>query len=214
MCYNLLLISVSVLLQGLPTCDMKVLKPFYTSEKDLLTAFSKGEKEAFIVIYERFWNRIFLIAYRGTRNKEVAEDLVQNLFLKLWEKRDILTINQLESYLVTSMKHSVIDYVQSQMVRNKYLDHLKVVAVSNEASTDKMVEESNLNALIEEGLTQLPEKSRSIFRMNRLDNWPVDKIAEKLNISEKAVQYHLTKSSKALRLYLKQAGLLILAMMQ
>jgi RNA polymerase sigma-70 factor (family 1) len=182
---------------------MKVLLPTYANDCELLEAFRKGEKEAFVVIYERFWNRIFLIAYRSIRNKEVAEDLVQNLFLKLWDKRDLLHINQLESYLHTSIRNSVIDYIHSQIVRTKYLDHLVATPPVEENNTDRLIALNDLSTLIEEGLTQLPEKSRSIFRMNRLDHSPVDEIARKLKISEKAVQYHLTKSLKVMRVYLK-----------
>jgi RNA polymerase sigma-70 factor (family 1) len=182
---------------------MKVLLPNYANDNDLLEAFQRGEKDAFIAIYERFWNRIFLIAYRSTRNKEVSEDLVQNLFLKLWDKRDLLHIKQIEAYLHSSIRNSVIDYVHSQVVRNKYLDYLKASPPTGENNTDHMMAVSDLSKQIEEGLTQLPEKSRSIFRMNRLDHSPVEEIAQKLKISEKAVQYHLTKSLKVMRVYLK-----------
>jgi len=182
---------------------MKVLSSSYANDNELLEAFQRGEKDAFIVIYERFWNRIFLIAYKSTRNKEVSEDLVQNLFLKLWDKRDLLHIKQIEAYLHSSIRNSVIDYIHSQVVRNKYLDYLKVSPSTGENNTDRMMAVSDLSKLIEEGLTQLPEKSRSIFRMNRLDHSPVEEIAQKLKISEKAVQYHLTKSLKVMRLYLK-----------
>ncbi|CAD5270315.1 MULTISPECIES: RNA polymerase sigma factor [unclassified Imperialibacter] len=182
---------------------MKVLSSSYANDNELLEAFQRGEKDAFIVIYERFWNRIFLIAYKSTRNKEVSEDLVQNLFLKLWDKRDLLHIKQIEAYLHSSIRNSVIDYIHSQVVRNKYLDYLKVSPPAGENNTDRMMAVSDLSKLIEEGLTQLPEKSRSIFRMNRLDHSPVEEIAQKLKISEKAVQYHLTKSLKVMRLYLK-----------
>ncbi|MEQ8685571.1 MAG: RNA polymerase sigma-70 factor [Imperialibacter sp.] len=182
---------------------MKVLSSSYANDNELLEAFQRGEKDAFIVIYERFWNRIFLIAYKSTRNKEVSEDLVQNLFLKLWDKRDLLHIKQIEAYLHSSIRNSAIDYIHSQLVRNKYLDYLKVSPPVNENNTDRMMAVSDLSNLIEEGLTQLPEKSRSIFRMNRLDHSPVEEIAQKLKISEKAVQYHLTKSLKVMRLYLK-----------
>ncbi|MEQ9376140.1 MAG: RNA polymerase sigma-70 factor [Imperialibacter sp.] len=182
---------------------MKVLSSNYANDNELLEAFQRGEKDAFIVIYERFWNRIFLIAYKSTRNKEVSEDLVQNLFLKLWDKRDLLHIKQIEAYLHSSIRNSAIDYIHSQVVRNKYLDYLKVSPPVNENNTDRMMAVSDLSKQIEEGLTQLPEKSRCIFRMNRLDHSPVEEIAQKLKISEKAVQYHLTKSLKVMRLYLK-----------
>jgi RNA polymerase sigma-70 factor (family 1) len=193
---------------------MKSLSSNYANDNDLLEAFQKGEKEAFIVIYERFWNRIFLIAYRSTKNREVSEDLVQNLFLKLWDKRDLLHIQQIEAYLHSSIRNSAIDYIHSQVVRNKYLDYLKMAAPIEENNTDRVMAVSDLSMLIEEGLTQLPEKSRNIFRMNRLDHSPVEEIAQKLKISEKAVQYHLTKSLKVMRLYLKSIIFTLLVFFQ
>jgi RNA polymerase sigma-70 factor (family 1) len=193
---------------------MKSLSSNYANDNDLLEAFQKGEKEAFIVIYERFWNRIFLIAYRSTKNREVSEDLVQNLFLKLWDKRDLLHIQQIEAYLHSSIRNSAIDYIHSQFVSNKYLDYLKMAAPIEENNTDRVMAVSDLSMLIEEGLTQLPEKSRNIFRMNRLDHSPVEEIAQKLKISEKAVQYHLTKSLKVMRLYLKSIIFTLLVFFQ
>ncbi len=182
---------------------MKISTKEYSNEDDLLSAFKRGEREAFIAVYEKYWEQIFLIAYRTTGRKDVAEDLVQNLFLKLWEKRGVLEIRSLGSYLYSSIKHSCLDYIQGQVVRNDYAQYQKSMSPDSEPTTERMVEASNLQERIEESLTRLPEKSRDVFKLNRIDQWPVDKIAEKLNISEKAVQYHITKSLKLMRVYLK-----------
>lgn len=174
------------------------------SNKILLDHFLKGDKKAFVEIYDRYWYKLFLSCYRRIKDKDVAEGLVQNLFLKLWEKRGVLLIDQLENYLFSSIRNATIDFLNKQMVADRYLDYQKLFASPGSNTTEEMVELNDLEEALEKGLKALSGKSEEIFRLYRLDHWSVEKIARHFNLSEKTVHYHLTRSQKFIRTYLQQ----------
>src|SRR5688500_3096063 len=111
--------------------------------KILLHRLLHGDEQAFIETYDRYWYKLFLSSYRRTRNKAVAEEIVQNLFLKLWEKRSTLSIGQLENYLFSSIRNATIDFLNRQMVADKYLDHQKAYFSLEGNTTEEMVELDN-----------------------------------------------------------------------
>lgn len=174
------------------------------NDDNLMERLREGDEKAFIEIYEKFWYRIFLIAYQRLREKEVARELVQNLFLKIWEKRASLQIRNIESYLFVSIRHTIIDHINTRLVVSHYHEYCSVFSALEEETTERMVAFDEVSDALEEGLNQLPEKSQQVFRLSRLNNWPIDKIARHLALSEKTVQYHLTRSLKFLRTYLKE----------
>jgi RNA polymerase sigma-70 factor (family 1) len=173
-------------------------------EEPLVDALKRGDKVAFNIVYEHSWYKLFLMAYQRIRQKEPAQELVQNLFMKLWEKRDTLEINDLEAYLYSAMRHAIIDYVRAQLVVHNYIQYRTSHFSDTEETTERMVALDDVSEALEAGITKLPEKSQEVFRLSRLNNWPTDKIATHLNLSEKTVQYHLTKSLKFLRTYLRE----------
>lgn len=181
---------------------MKLLKSY--SEGQLVNALKTGDEVAFNIVYERYWYRMFLLAYQRIHKKEPAQEMVQNLFMKLWEKRASLDITDLDGYLYGSMKHAVIDYIRAQLVASNYIQYRTTNFSNTEETTERMVALDDVSEALEAGITKLPEKSQQVFRLSRLNNWPTDKIASHLNLSEKTVQYHLTKSLKFLRTYLRE----------
>lgn len=179
-------------------------------DKVFLQRFLVGDEQAFTETYDRYWYGLYLSCYRKTKNKAVAEEIVQNLFLKLWEKRGTLEINQLENYLFSSVRNATIDYLNKQMVADKYLEYQKVFQSLQANTTEEMVGLNNLQEEIEKGLQALSGKSERIFRLHRMDNWPVEKIARHLNLTEKSVHYHLTRSGKFIRSYLQELTLCVI----
>jgi RNA polymerase sigma-70 factor (ECF subfamily) len=180
---------------------------------NLLNRFLQGDEHAFIEIYDRYWYRLFLSAYRRIRDKADAEELVQNLFLKLWEKRSILHIDHLENYLFSAIRHQTIDFLNKQMVADKYLEYQKIFAAQECSDTEEMMRYQDLEEALERGLRTLSGKSEKVFRLYKLNHWPIEKIASHLNLSEKTVHYHLTKSLKYIRHYLLESSLSLLILL-
>jgi RNA polymerase sigma-70 factor (ECF subfamily) len=175
-----------------------------TSEEEILKALRDGDEEAFLKIYETYWYQVFTIAYKRLGKKDVAQELTQDLFLKLWEKRSELKPQKIGNYLFVSIKNAVIDHINSGLVANKYIDFYKSYADQSSSITQNVVEFDDLSEAIEKGLLRLPVKTQEVFKLSRLDHWAPEKIARHLNLSEKTVGYHLTKSLKFMRTYLRE----------
>ncbi len=162
-----------------------------------------GDQGAFEYIYKTYWYKIFLVAYRKTKSKETAEELVQELFLNLWKKREYLEILQLENYLFSSIKYSIFAFYSSQSLENKYLESVRNKIEFENSGVEEAMAVNDINIAINKGLDTLPDKTRKVFHMSRFENLSVHEIAKKLKLSDKAVEYHLTKSLKVLKTLLK-----------
>jgi RNA polymerase sigma-70 factor (family 1) len=179
------------------------------SDEQLLVALKQGDENAFAEIFSRHWGKVYAIAYQKLRSQVLAEELVQDLFFTVWEKRNTLLINNLEPYLITSIKHRIISHIRSQVVERKYWDYYKNTFSHIESITEKDVEYNELVNALENGIDDLPEKSKQVFTLNRMQGRSVSEIATLLNVSEKAIEYHLTRSLKQLRLHLKDFILML-----
>lgn len=179
---------------------------FITSHNDNKNAkaFSDDDEGAFLKIYDEYWYKVFLIAYKRLGKRDVAEELTQDLFLKLWEKRHTLKPQNISSYLFVAIKNSVIDHIHSGIVADKYLHFYKSFGELSSTNTQNIVEFDDLSQAIEKGLLKLPTKTQQVFKLSRLESWSQDKIARHLHLSEKTVGYHLTKSLKFMRAYLRE----------
>lgn len=183
------------------------------TDLELLEAIRHDDEEAFTELFKRYWRKVHAMAYPRVRSEEVTAEIVQDLFITLWDKRASLVITHLHSYLYTAVKNKALNYIESQIVRENYWDYYKKFGLEQENVTQNAVEFDELMEAIENGIQRLPEKSKKVFRLNRLEGRSISEIANTLNLSEKAIQYHLTQSLKKLRLHLKDyivtAGLLL-----
>jgi RNA polymerase sigma-70 factor (family 1) len=173
------------------------------ADEILVKLLKVSDEEAFRQIYIRYWKPAYFGALKKTHNKQVAEELVQNIFLSLWEKRNSSNIEQLNSYLNTAVKYQVLNYIKSCIIKQKHVLLSKGRQEFVEEDGDSVLIMHELSAAIESAINQLPEKSRVIFRLSRFENLSIKEIAQLLSISEKVVEYHITKSLKVLRLQLK-----------
>ena len=173
------------------------------SDEELVSGLRNGHARAFEEIYQRYWYKLYGVAYQQTGTHEEAEELVQNLFESLWHRRDQLTIRHLPSYLVVSIKHLATNYVKSQITHRKYQEYLILHEIRQSFGTDEHVQFTDLSKAVDEAMKKLPEKSGEIFRLSRFEGQSVRAIADRMNLSEKAVEYHITRSLKVLKEQLK-----------
>lgn len=176
-----------------------------TSEhKNLISRLRDGDEEAFTTIYKEYWYKMFLVAYRKLENRELAEELVQEIFTRLWKERMRLRINNLDYYLFSSVRYEVIDHIRRQATKAVYENHLKAFSNFEDLNTENQIAFDDLVTTVYKGLDILAEKPREIFRLNRLEHWPVAKIAAHYNLSEKTIDYHLANATKFIRIYLNE----------
>ena len=155
-------------------------------------------------MYERYWYRVFALAYRKLKSRETAEELVQELFATLWHKRAQQTIAQLDHYLLVAINHRVLGHIRAYRIRTHYAAYCSNLVVETTQETEETLAATDLSAAFLRGVELLPEKSREVFRLSRLEHQSVEEIAAHLHVTPKAVEYHLTKSLKLLRTYLRE----------
>jgi RNA polymerase sigma-70 factor (ECF subfamily) len=170
-------------------------------EDELINLLQQDKLGAFREIYTRYWKQLYAEAYKRLKNKEMAEEIVQEVFTSLWHKRCALNIAQtLGGYLFTSISNLVIDQYRKDLVRARYKESFKLVYSETDNSTEDAILVKELEHTIENEVNSLPDKCRSVFELSRVEHKTNKEIAYELGISEKTVEHHITKALKHIRL--------------
>lgn len=180
------------------------------SDDELLKRIASDDEKAFEILFDRYWETAHCLAYARLRSKEVTQEIVHDLFLDFWQRRHALRIENFSHYLHVAVKYSTISYISQQLSRNKYFNDYKLQVTREEEATLRTVEYNELLKALEQGVKDLPEKTQDVFRLSRFEGRSISEIASQLNLSEKAIEYHITRSRKELRLYLKDFLVLLI----
>ena len=181
-------------------------------EKDLVAAMVAGNEDAFTEIYNRYWERLLSIAFNLTRNQVQAEEVTQEVFISLWDRRGDVEILSLGAYLATAVKFSVFKSIVRQRRRQEILkENYTTVLFDN---TEDKIYTRFLKEYIDGVVETLPEKCRLVFQYSRREGLSVGEVAKRLDISPKTAEAHLTKALKVIRLSLKGSGPLMLFLAQ
>jgi len=168
----------------------------------LLVLLSKGDEVAFTEIYNRFWQKLFAIAYNRLKQNQEAEDIVHDVFASLWVNRNKADIECLENYLATATKYMVLAKMKRKERERIYTDITQQAPVF-ELPVEASLHYKRILEIIKVEVEQLPEKCRLIFKYSRNQGMPVRQIAEVLSISPKTVENQLNKALKHLKLVTK-----------
>ncbi|MBD2757057.1 RNA polymerase sigma factor [Spirosoma validum] len=169
----------------------------------LLIRLRTGDEAAFREIYQRYWKKLYSVTRRKIDSLDVVEELIQDIFLKLWERRNELRIERLDAYLFTAVRYATINHIKSTLIHEKYADYAYAHLPEASSTTEEQMDLDELIEAVEKQLSDLPEKTRQIFRLNRLEYHSVKEISSHLKVPERTVEYHLSQAIKALRTYLR-----------
>lgn len=160
------------------------------SDNDIISHLQKGDETAFAELYHRYWLELYDAAYKRLKNKEQVEDIIQDVFLKLWIRRSELNIENPKSYLHTAIRFRVFNYLERDARSTAFFEPFTSLAFTSE-SADGNVLEKELISLIDSYIECLPRKRKEIFLLYTRDNLSTNEIASRLNISQKTVQNQL-----------------------
>ena len=158
------------------------------------------DKSAFETLFRSFFPGLVLFAQKYVPDQDTATEIVHNVFLNLWEKREkVDTSTSLKSYLFRSVHNRCLNFIRDQKKFNR--DETLFDRLDGDRYTDASdhLEEQELEQRIFDSLQALPEKCREVFMMNRFEGLKYAEIAEKLNISVKTVEAQMSKALKILR---------------
>lgn len=179
---------------------------YYTlCDKELTELLEAGDDYAFTEIYNRYWKKLFSIAANKIKDLDEAEEIVQDIFISLWKRRDELgVIDTLSNYLAASVKYRVIKILNKRSHQQKYAEYSMQTLNLADDSTQQLLDFEELRARLSKFVADLPEKCRMVYQLSRESGYPQKKIAEEMGISEKTVEAHLSKALKTLRTRLSQ----------
>jgi RNA polymerase sigma-70 factor (ECF subfamily) len=168
-------------------------------KKHDLNLLKKGDIDVFKRIFEDFYMPLVIYARSMLKDHDEAEEVVQDLFLAIWEKHAELTINSsLKSYLFMAVKNRCLGYFKHEKVKNRYKD-IQSRSANKQPLPDEEIMYKETVSRIKGSIELMPEKTRKIFLMNRDQGITYNKIAEKMDISVKTVEVHMGKALKILR---------------
>lgn len=176
------------------------------TDDELLKRLRAGDEQAFTEIYHRYWEKLLAIGFFHLQDKQSAEDVVHEVFISVWVRKADVVIASLPAYLGTAVKFAVF----KSIIREKRRREIMNAGAS--ALTTTTIED-NLDAkfmtdFLHGKVEQLPEKARIVFGYSRGHELSVKEIAQKMDLSPKAVEYHLTKALRALKTSLKKIKIL------
>lgn len=172
-------------------------------EKILFEKVKVSDEKAFEILFHRYYGHLCLYATKLINDNAAAEEIVQEFFVKLWEKRIGFTIEtSVKNYFFRSVKNLCLNFIQHNKIKS---NHAKYILSENETSfsPENNFIEIDLAEKIEKSILSLPEKRREIFRLSREDGLKYREISKKLNISIKTVETQMGLAIKTLRQKLK-----------
>jgi len=171
------------------------------NEQLLLQRIQGDDDASFKLLYDTYWELLFLQALKKTKSQDLAKDLAQETFIAFWKYRKHLKeIHNLKSYLLTMLKNQFLKWIDLEKIAFDELD----AAVPNATFTDgedgfKIMEFNELYAFLMDKIDGLPTRSRQIFLQNRFENRTVKDLAATYNISESTVRNHLSQATSKIQ---------------
>jgi RNA polymerase sigma-70 factor (ECF subfamily) len=174
------------------------------TDQQLLSLIRQDDSSAFDALYNRYARKVRTLAYAKVNSTEAAQEIVQDIFSTIWERRHSLEIQTLPNYLSVAVRYQVINHFKSRISFQKHSTLYKAFIRISEERTMEAVQFNDLSEALEEGIRKLSGKTQLVFRLNRFEGKSIPEIAAKLNLSEKAIKYHISRSLKELRFHLKE----------
>lgn len=175
------------------------MKSPYSSLNDsqLQNLASKGDEEAFTVLFDRYWERLYCYAFRIFEDEKVCEDIVQELFIKLWERKNAPKILNLEGYFFRAVKYGIANHLRDLKSTSVHEEVLSQIPYNDNSSRKLEYQDFEKNIL--ELINDLPPKCREVFHLSRFEHLSNPEISKKLNISIRTVETHISNAIKILK---------------
>lgn len=179
---------------------LKQEKNIKRNNKLLLKRLLKGDEIAYSQIYHLYFNRIYIFILRYVISEDAAYDLTQDVFVKIWEKREQLShVNNLQTFIYRMAKNHTLDRLKHISISEKAIEKLTHDYLKQSNPFDIKYVEREYFDFLETAISNLPERTRIIFKLCRGENKSYKEVAEELDISRETVKHHMVQSMKILK---------------
>ena len=162
--------------------------------------FQKNNHKLYNQLFMDYYTNLCRFAYTYVKDTEIAEEIVQELFISLWENRNELNINtSARAYLYTSVRNRSLNYIRNEKTRIGHENEFALKQIEKVTDIIDFCEREELQNIINEAVDELPESCQQIFRLSRYENLSYNEIAQQLNISPKTVENQIGIALKKIR---------------
>lgn len=173
-------------------------------EKKVFDKIKKDDIRSFEILFRKYYTVLCNYAYKILKDIDAAEEIIQDLFFNIWEKRHTLTIeSSVKSYLYKSAYNRSVLLLRQKKVQNKYEKYVKEQGRPVEYDPSENIDVEELSRVIDKTLEELPERSRKIFSLSRFEGLKYHEIAKKLSLSVKTIESNMGKALKLFRKNIK-----------
>jgi RNA polymerase sigma-70 factor, ECF subfamily len=173
------------------------------SDHELFALVKRNDIKAFDDLFIRYYSKLCRHAHKVVNNETMAEDVVQDLFIHLWENKEKIDITiSVNAFLYTSTRNRALNAIRSVSIRDKHYKNIFEESETFSPDDANQVESNELFDFIEEAINSLPEKCREIFILHRKNNLTYNEIAAKLGLSAKTIENQIGIGLKKIKNYL------------
>ena len=181
------------------------------SEENLVRRLSEGDEKAFKFLFDLYYRPLTVFALKYLGDVEEAKEIVQDLFVRIWLRRDALQIKfSLKMYLYQSVRNACLNFLESSKVAQRRMQEYTTPEFSNDNALENLLV-AEQEELLMRAIDRLPEKCREIFLLSRMKRVPNQHIADQLNISVKTVEGQISIALKRLAEWLTASLIFLLA---
>lgn len=180
------------------------------TDLELISLLKENDKKAFTEVYNRFWKKMYAVAYARLANSSICEDIVHDVFADLWTRRNELQIRNLNAYLAQAVKFSIFKNIRDSSRMGTYSDKAFAETPSKEPSIEKRMDARDRLSFLYEEIDRLPTKCKIIFKYSREEYLSNQEIAKKLDVSVRTVDNQLSNAKRRLRNALDKSFIFIL----
>lgn len=167
---------------------------------NILEGLKDGNHKAYESIFMAYFPKVKYYIKGFVKSVDIAEELTQNVFLKIWESRQslVISVKGFESYVFTIAYRQTIDYIRSKQVRESFYNDQMIREQDTVCIEEEYIAEETM-LLIKIAIEDMPEKRQKIYKLSRNEGIPNDKIAEQLNVSKRTIENQLSLAMKKIR---------------
>ena len=178
---------------------------------NVLTELAGGNKDALENLFNFYYPRLYQFSMSFLKLEDGIDDILQEVFIKIWNNRaNIRAVQTFNPFIFTITRNLLLNELRSRLNKQKIKDQILKVAIPEEFQAFESVEFRELEATVDKVVAGLPERQREVFLLSRKEGLSHREISERLNISTKTVEYHITQSVSAIKTKLKEFGLISL----
>lgn len=172
---------------------------------DLLSRIAEGDEQAFRIFFDTYRDRLYTYLFRFSKSRHVAEEVVQEVFYKIWSHRSSLAaVNNPSTYLFVLARNKTVDILRKMANENELIQQAWKNIAEKQHTTEEYLDMNESRRLIEQALSEVSAQKRTIFHLSRYQGLTHQQIADRLQLSESTIKNHIVETLRYIKHYLEK----------